>query len=531
MKIVRKITMLMLSVCLVLPCFSMFTYAANGKIMFTDHPSAVVGETLNVRGAIEAESALEDMTVRMTYDTSMLKFTGGENVRETSAGELRFEIKGQVHGTRVQYNMSFDVLKEGTTQIKLLGYDIWLDSDEKIVCQEGYSTINIAEGESTSTEEPEQPEEPQQPEESEQPETPSEGINVDVNGVTYTFTDKFTAEDIPEGFTETTIEFEGAQRKVVHNADSDIILGYLVNGENAGKFYMYIRENATFTAFEQVVISENTTIALLSDTTEVNLPEQYRETAVTLNGQEFPAWQDENDASVCILHAVNNRGEKSLYRLDIEEGTYQRFEVPEQIEEEKEDSSMFGQLSSFLKNHLDYVILVTGFGFILLVLVIIILSVKLYNRNAELDELYEEYGIDLDDDDNESDVDEIEEVEEDEEVEEIEGIEEIEEVEEIEEIEEIEDEEELKSEEDVEEDSLPIFEDLEELFADFDEVIGDNTQEAEPVEIVKNVETVEDSLFEEEVLEVPVQETEKDDFYDDDDLYDDFDVDFIDLDD
>lgn len=537
MKIMKRIAMLMLSVCLVLPCFSILTYAADGKIMFTDHPAAVVGETLNVRGVVEADSALEDMTVRMTYDTSMLKFVSGENVTETSAGQLRFELKGQVHGSRVQYNMTFDVLKEGTTEIRLLGYDVWLDSDEKVVCQEGYSTIVIAEGEGTTTEEPEEPEQPEEPTE---PEVPATGINVDVNGVMYTFTDEFAAEAIPEGFAETSIEYEGAQRRVVQDATAGITLGYLVNAENVGKFFMYMPENATFAAFEQVVISESTTITLLSDTAGVTLPQQYAATEVTVNEQQFPAWQDVNDTNECILYAVNNRGEKSLYRLDIEEGTYQRFEAPEVVEE-NDDDSMFGKLSSVLKNHLDYVILVTGLGFILFVIVIIVLSVKLYNRNAELDELYDEYGIDLDSPAEKKEIN-PEEVK-DSEVKESEEAEEA-----VEAAEETADETTEETEEDSVEESLPVFEDLEELFADLEESMEEETQQVESVKTAEVVveepeieveffaqditaEVVEDSLFEEEVLPTSVQNKEKNEFYDDDDFFDDFDVDFIDLED
>ena len=115
-----------------------------------------------------------------------------------------------------------------------------------------------------------------------------------------------------------------------------------------------------------------------------------------MNGAEFPAWQNNEDARFCILYAMNNQGEESLYQFDTEEGTYQRFEAPEM---EAEDTSFIGKLSDVLQNHLDYVILGTGLGFILFVIIIIILSVKLYNRNAELDELYDEYGIDLDDED------------------------------------------------------------------------------------------------------------------------------------
>jgi hypothetical protein len=88
---------------------------------------------------------------------------------------------------------------------------------------------------------------------------------------------------------------------------------------------------------------------------------------------------------------MNGNGVKSLYQMDSEEGTYQRFYAPDVVEEQKE--TWLTKLSEVLNKHLDTVILVTGLGFLLFILIIVILSIKLYNRNMELDEIYEEYGL------------------------------------------------------------------------------------------------------------------------------------------
>lgn len=76
MKVMRKIATLLLAICLVVPCFSMVSHAAN-RIMFED-PSTAVGQTLELKGVIETDSAMEDREVIMTYDTSMLKFKSGD---------------------------------------------------------------------------------------------------------------------------------------------------------------------------------------------------------------------------------------------------------------------------------------------------------------------------------------------------------------------------------------------------------------------------------------------------------------------
>jgi hypothetical protein len=81
--------------------------------------------------------------------------------------------------------------------------------------------------------------------------------------------------------------------------------------------------------------------------------------------------------------------------MDTVEMTYQRFEAPEVVIEELRNP-VIAKISDLLQNHLDYVVLGTGLGFLLFIVVIVVLSVKLYNRNAELDEIYEEYGIEGD---------------------------------------------------------------------------------------------------------------------------------------
>ena len=123
------------------------------------------------------------------------------------------------------------------------------------------------------------------------------------------------------------------------------------------------------------------------------LPERYVETTVTVNEQEFTAWQDSEDEDLYILYATSSTGETSLYRYDTLENTYQRF-TPTETEEE---GSGLEKILGIFGEKAEYVVFGAGAVLLIFVILIIVLSVKLYNRNAELDELYDEYGIDLDD--------------------------------------------------------------------------------------------------------------------------------------
>ncbi len=506
----RKIATLLLAICLVIPCFSMVSHAAN-RIMFED-PSTAVGQTLALKGVIQTDSAMEDREVVMTYDTSMLKFKSGDNVTETSEGKLTYKAAGAAGGQRVEFIMNFDVLKEGTTQVKVESHTVYSTSDAKLTCQEGSSSITIAAGETpvTTTDEP----------------ATDNGAIVEVNGETYTLSENFTEEDIPEGFEESSLEYAGTNYKVVMQAETGLYLGYLVNADGEGMFFLYVDENATFAPFEQLEISDTTVITLLSNVEDIVFPEPYKQTEVEVNGIAFPAWQNPENKEVCVVYAINNRGEKTFYQYDIEEGTYQRFEMPE-VEEEKEADTIVAKLGEILGDNLNTVVLAIGGGFIVLLLLVIVLSVKLYNRNAELDELYDEFGIDLFDDeepvgkgskiinlDDEEDafVDIEEEIEDDIVIAELDEVE-------------------LDEEEDDSDVEVEFFEQEKEEEVESAESVAEIATET-----VAEVEELEEVKFEEpekleDAMKALAAEVEADESYWDDSDDSDFEMDFIDLDD
>lgn len=319
MKVAKKLATFLVALCLIVPCFSMLSYAADGKLMFTD-PNTATGETVEVKGVVEVDASLslEDITVNLTYDTTMLKFLNGEGITETEAGKLTFEKLGTENGNRVEYFMYFTALAEGSTTVSVADCNIWLTTDEKVYPVLGNSTVTIALGDTPVTDDP--------------------------------------ASDPTVGPDEIVIP-----------------------------------------------ISDTTSITLLEEISHITLPQRYMATTITVNGVEFPAWQDTEKTNLCILYAINSNGETALYQFDSAEGTYQRFEVPETKQEEPEQQagSFLATIGALLEGNMNYVVIGAGAGFILFVIIIIVLSIKLYNRNAELDELYEEYGLYEDEEDEE----------------------------------------------------------------------------------------------------------------------------------
>lgn len=396
MKMMKKLATLLLAICLVVPCFSMVSFAADGKIMFTD-PSTKVGETLEVTGVVaKSRGNFGKIEITMTYDTDYLKFKSGNGIVEAQAGEITYTGDATNEtGSRKEFKITFDVLKAGTTKLEIKNATIKNVSGTVLDYTKGASTITIAEGEGTTVTDP-------------VVDTPTDttGATVDVDGKTYTISNTIPTNEIPEGYVASTLDYDLATYNVVYSESFGLYLAYMVNADNVGNFFMYVEEDATFAPYEEISISDDVRIALLSDVSEIELPSEYvSQDVMSPKGYEFPAWKNEENPDFIVLYAINNNGEKSLYQLDNAEGTYQRFNAPEVVHEEL-NNTFIGKLSDLLENHLDYVILGTGIGFILFVIIIVILSVKLYNRNAELDEIYDEYGLD-DEDESDEDYEEI----------------------------------------------------------------------------------------------------------------------------
>lgn len=403
MNSIKKIATLILAICLLIPCFSMVTHAANA-IQFDD-PTVEMGQTLNVKCVIKSNNSIGDRKVNISYDTSMLKFAQGEHVSETESGKLTYEVTGETGGTRIEVVLSFEVLAEGTTTVKAESYEIKSTSGATLTYTLGTSTIKINPGQENNEPEDEPDANVDQPNDDQ-----DSKATVVIDEKTYTIVDQISADDIPKGFLAATLEIDGVQHRIVKQEESNICLAYLMDESGEGKFFLYVEETASFSPFQQIEISADATdmvITILSYIENITMPEPYELTKIQINGVDFPAWRNTENDDIWIIYAMNSKGEKNFYRYDRSEGTYQKFE-PVSSENGIVDIVAEGKLGEVFGDKLNYVIYATGACFVLFVIIIIVLGVKLHNRNAELDELYDEFGIDLEDEEEDEEEEERE---------------------------------------------------------------------------------------------------------------------------
>ncbi len=394
MKIMKKLAAFVLALSLAFPMYSIVGYAADGNVSFTD-PGTKTGETVEVTCALRAGGqGLKSFDITLKYDPEYLAFeSGDEGVTKESDGVLKYS--GTSNGeNRIGFNMKFVALKVGSTKVEVQESTGVTAGGETITCANGNSTVKIEQG----------------TKEVQMPATGAQDVPVTVDGVSYNLSDNFKNADIPSGFTETKLSYEGTERRFVQDEQGATILGYLVNEQGEGNFFLYNPSTSEFSAYVMVTVSPSTTIVLQKEEKGLKIPEGYQEVKLTVNDNEFPAWQNVNEEGFYLVYAMNSStGEKGFYQYDTVEESYQRFAGGDAAAvQEKEASS--NKIVKLVEENLMIVLIAVAALVLLLLIVVIVLAVKLRHRNLELDDLYEHGAGDVDELEDLEDLDDLDEV-------------------------------------------------------------------------------------------------------------------------
>lgn len=391
MKRIRRLITVLFAVCVMCSCYGIAAYAASAELRFSD-PSTTVGAEVEVTATFTASASVQSMNASLTYDPNMLRFVEGNHVQD-AGGTLNITGGGDGMADTVTVTMKFQALAEGTTKIEVAsssGTDLNGGAMDVV---NGSSTITIGPGDPSLIQQPAA--------------QPTGNGSVEVNGVMYTLSNDFTDLIIPEGFERSELELDGAVYSAVKQTTSETRLAYLQPPEGDAEFFLYNPDNASFSIFEQVEIGTGRYLIFLDNTSGVKVPRDYLETSLSMaaSGKQFPAWQNTKNPEYYLVYGLNSDGSKSLYQYDTVDGSYQRFLNTDTDKEE--DSSPVGKLTdkllSKLGDFMDFLIIAAVALILFLLFVLLVVAVKLRHRNLELDDLYDEYGIDLEEEEEEPD--------------------------------------------------------------------------------------------------------------------------------
>ncbi len=144
MKRLAALVMTLVMCIMVLPMYNITSYAAAGKITFSD-PTVTVGDQVSVRMKIDAtDGSLGASDVRLEYDSSALEFVSGTGANG-GAGSIR--VVGAMESAdqkTFSFTLKFKALKAGTSSIKVTSQEVY-DADAQTVTIDhvGSSAVKI----------------------------------------------------------------------------------------------------------------------------------------------------------------------------------------------------------------------------------------------------------------------------------------------------------------------------------------------------------------------------------------------------
>ena len=128
---------------MLLPAGSMVSFAASGKLSFSD-PTASVGDQVSVTMKIAADAALGSSDVMLQYDADALEFVSGTN-SNGGAGYVRVIGSAEAADQKTfSFTLKFNALKAGTSSITVKSQEVY-DADSKAVTLDhiGSSSVKI----------------------------------------------------------------------------------------------------------------------------------------------------------------------------------------------------------------------------------------------------------------------------------------------------------------------------------------------------------------------------------------------------
>ena len=390
MRKIKKLVVTFLAICLMCPGLSVITEAATAELRFAD-PSTTVGAEVEVKTKLSSVSSLQSMEATLTYDKSELKFISGDNA---TAKDGTIKISWTGTGTTAEFNLKFQALKEGTSDIEVSSATGTATDGSTLEITQGSSAVTIGAGDPSLIKDDTE----DQSEDSKT--TAADGPVVKVNGKKYVVGSEFSEELIPDGFKKGEMTFEGSKYTVITQEASGINAMYLTEKSSGDSdFFLYNSDDGSFSPFEEVEIAKDRYIIPLMNDGKLKLSSRYQKTTLTLNGKEFDTWQDTKDAEYYIVYALNSDGEKTTYRYDTTDGTYQKYSPESQgttSGNKNNGKGLWGKILNFVEEFLDIVVIIAIALFLLVLLMFIVTAIKLRHRDLELDDLYDEYGIDMD---------------------------------------------------------------------------------------------------------------------------------------
>ncbi len=222
---------------------------------------------------------------------------------------------------------------------------------------------------------------------------------------------------VPSGAEQITYNYHGKEIQAAKTADGLYLLP-VIKDDGAVQWHVYNENQDTSVPYTRFSNLDNFFVIVPLDD-GVEIPEEFIEILISLDGCELPAWRNPliNDNNMYFIYAMNENGEKKLYRFDGAEGMLVRYvqdveqteamteatlapEVEEELSRYREQNSVAASRYQALnqeyeKDMLYRALIIIGLGALtlILLLVIAILASKLRDDDDEEEDEKEEKDV------------------------------------------------------------------------------------------------------------------------------------------
>ena len=153
----------------------------------------------------------------------------------------------------------------------------------------------------------------------------TDNIQVTIDKVQYTVIQNYSEHELPEGYEETEIDYNGGKIIAGKGLKTGLILMYLESDNGEGGFYVYDETAKTFSPYN-TVDEPQVTFVVLPIPDSVNKPDGYTLTRFTMNGKEVDVLIDA-DRQYCLFYGVSSSGEKGWFSYRISDATIQAYSI------------------------------------------------------------------------------------------------------------------------------------------------------------------------------------------------------------
>lgn len=309
-----------------LPIQTMTAYGASGRIAFSDKTASVGSEiSINMKITLSGGGALNNATVMLSYDASMLEFLSGTGA-SGGAGAIRISIGGDTADAKeLVSTLKFKALQAGTTKISVNTEEVYGSDNQAVtIDQKGSSVITLKALANASKE------------------ASLSDLKVSPGTLSPEFSkDVFSySADVDADVTKITVSAPAADSKAsvvisgsedLQPGENQVICKVIAEDGSTVKEYTIAVTRAggdgSTAAASIAVETPAKTVTIIPLDEDVKIPEGFTECTIKIDGRDAQGWvwASDTDYKYCIFYGMNENGDKDFYRYDLTEKTMQRY--------------------------------------------------------------------------------------------------------------------------------------------------------------------------------------------------------------